>query len=357
MKKFIKQNFNYLNSIFLSLKNEKAPIYLKRLQRLFEEDIFTSRKIKKYLSTFYSYPEKNYERTNKPVESASLGDKVALVLSGGGARGASHIGVLKVLEDRGISPAFIVGTSAGAVIGSAYSAGIPADKIMGIFEKEEDMFLKLSHYLYFSQKTLSNTLRSVLKTHLSLNRLENTEIPFYINATDINKCERIIFSEGNLIELILASSAVPFFFEPIICDNYVLIDGGVMDNFCVDVARVINKNNYSNDLKIIVSDVSAATDITSPLNRTNSFLNLSKEFFEAFKFIGKEILPVRGQKDIFSIINNLVFILSKRGELAPTLSDDECMITPLLEKMGVFEFKKCKWAYDKGVESANKVLQ
>lgn len=135
------------------------------------------------------------------------------------------------------------------------------------------------------------------------------------------------------------------------------MDGGVNDNYCVDVARIINKNNFSGKLKIIISDVSAATDITSSIIASNFFLNLSKEFTETIKFIGWEKYPVRDKEDALSIINNLLFLLKKRGGLAPDVVENEFIITPMLEKMSVFDFKKYVWAYGKGVETAQMVLK
>lgn len=357
LKTLYKRNLDYINSIYLSFKGKNIPKYLKKLQESIEKDIFTAKKLRDYVNNIYYYPDKNYERANQPVDRNVLGERIALVLSGGGARGVAHAGVLKVLENNGIKPAFIIGTSVGSIVGAAYSAGISPDEMIEIFEKEEKKFFKLSYYRYFSQKAMTRTLRSIFKKYLPSNEVENTKIPFYINATDVKRCERIIFSSGDLTELVLASSAIPFLFEPISYEDCILVDGGVIDNFCVDVARMINKNNFRNELKIVISDVSAATDVTSHINTSYFLLNLSKEFVDTVKLVGKEIYPVRDKRDVLSIINNLLYMLDRRGGLAPELSGDEIIITPLLEKMGVFEFKKTMWAFNKGAETANIVLQ
>ncbi len=357
IKRALKKNLDHLNSVYLTFKDKNIPDYLYKIQNSIEKRIFTVRRFRDYIYNIYYYPDKNYEMANKPIDRRVLGNKVGLVLSGGGARGISHLGVLKILEKYDIEPAFIVGTSVGSVVGSMYSAGVLADEMLEIYIKEKKMFSQLSHYKYFTQKKKTEILRAILEKYLPVKNLEDTKIPFFINATDLKYCERVIFSTGNLVNLILASSAIPFLFEPITYEDYVLVDGGVNDNYCVDVARIINKNNFSGKLKIIISDVSAATDITSSVTASNFFLNLSKEFTETIKFIGWEKYPVRDKKDALSIINNLLFLLKKRGGLAPDVIENEFVITPMLEKMSVFDFKKYVWAYEKGVETAQMVLK
>ncbi len=357
MKSLYRRNLDYLNTAYLSFKDKNISKYLKKLQDSIEKEIFTAKKLKDYVHDFYYYSDRNYEKTNQPIDRNVLGERVALVLSGGGARGAAHVGVLKVLESYGIKPAFIVGTSAGSIVGAAYSTGISPDEMLEIFTKEEKTFFKLSHLRSFSERTMTQIMRSIFTKYLPFNELENTKIPLYINATDVKRCERCIFSTGDLIELVLASSAIPFLFDPISYEDYILVDGGVIDNFCVDVARMINKNDFQGELKIVISDVSAATDMTSRMNTSHFLLNLSQEFVDTVKLVGKEVYPVRDEKDVLSIINNLLYILARRGELAPELSGDEIIITPMLENMGVFEFKKYRWAFNKGVETANIVLQ
>jgi predicted acylesterase/phospholipase RssA len=357
MKSLYRRNLDYLNTRYLSFKDNNISKYLKKLQDSVEKEIFTAKKLKDYVHNFYYYPDRNYKKANQPIDRNILGERVALVLSGGGARGAAHAGVLKALESNGIKPAFIVGTSAGSIAGAAYSTGISPDEMLEIFTKEEKTFFKLSQLSSLSQRTRTQIIRSIFTKYLPFNEIGNTKIPFYINAADVKRCERCIFSTGDLTELVLASSAIPFIFDSVSYEDYILVDGGVIDNFCVDVARMINKNDFQGELKIVISDVSAATDKTSNVNTSYFLLNLSQEFVDSVKLVGKEIYPVRDKRDVLSIINNLLYMLNRRGGLAPELSGDEIIITPMLENMGAFEFKKYRWAFNKGVETANIVLQ
>lgn len=353
LQKYYKKNIDNISHI---LKNKKAQNYVEQLAKKIEDGVLTIKKVRDYIYNTYYYPEKNYEIANNPISLKELQSPIGLVLSGGGARGIAHVGILKMLEKYKIRPAFIVGTSAGALTAAFYGGGFNADQLLNVYKKEEKIFSKFAYYRYISQKIMTKNLREILNKYLPIKRIENAKIPIYLNAADVKTGKRVIFTSGDLVEITLASAAIPFLFEPINYQKYILVDGGVNDNFCVDIAREINRIEYKNKLKILISDVSAATDITSPVNTSYFLLNLSKEFTEAVKSIGNNLLPVTNKRDILSIVNNLLYMLKRRGGLAPEIRDNEFVITPLLEKMGVFEFKRYLWAYEKGVETAEMVF-
>jgi len=130
LRKLYERNLDYINSGFLSFKDKNIPKYIKRLQESIEKKVITPKKLKEYVYNRYYYSDENHEKANKPVDRRMLGEKIGLVLSGGGARGVAHAGVLKVLENYGIKPAFIIGTSAGSVVGASYSTGISPDEML-----------------------------------------------------------------------------------------------------------------------------------------------------------------------------------------------------------------------------------
>jgi hypothetical protein len=86
MKSLYRKNLDYLNTRYLSFKDKNISKYLKKLQESIEKEIFTAKKLKDYVHDFYYYPDRNYEKANQPVDRNVLGEKIALVLSGGGAR-------------------------------------------------------------------------------------------------------------------------------------------------------------------------------------------------------------------------------------------------------------------------------
>lgn len=158
---------------------------------------------------------------------------VGLALSGGGARGIAHLGVLKALDEMGVKVDRIAGTSAGAIIGAFYSAGFPPDEILKI--ANERTFFGFSNLLFgkaglFDMKTFA----SVYAEYFPENKIEGLKIPLTITATDIVNGELKYFTEGDLSQALMASSCVPLVFQPIQFDGTILLDGGILNNFPVE---------------------------------------------------------------------------------------------------------------------------
>jgi len=155
--------------------------------------------------------------------------KIGLVLSGGGARGFAHLGVIQALNESGIFPGVISGTSAGAIVGALYADGYKPKEILKLMNSKSSLdyfsltvpkggFLKISGVI----RTLSANLRAK-----SFNELK---IPLYVTATDLNNGKAVYFSSGNLLQAIIASSSIPVLFRPFTIDNIQYVDGGVLDN-------------------------------------------------------------------------------------------------------------------------------
>lgn len=194
--------------------------------------------------------------------------KIGLVLSGGGAKGFAHIGVLKVLEQAGVKIDYIAGTSMGAVVGGLYASGYSASQIDSIFyntdfdellqdyiprssksfyEKRNDQMyaislpfnkLKIGIPIALSKGMYNYNLLSKL-THKvrHINDFSKLPIPFLCIGTDIERGEQVILDHGYLAQAMLASSAFPSLFSPVEIDGKLLIDGGVMNNYPVEEIR------------------------------------------------------------------------------------------------------------------------
>jgi NTE family protein len=218
----------------------------------------------------------------------ALAQKVAVVLSGGGSKGAAHIGVLKALEDNHIPIDYIAGTSMGAIVGSFYAAGYSPDEIAKIIESEDaqswaDGKIEDKYIYYFKEKdpnagwvNLKFNYDSIwqykLPTHLispfqvdfglmyflasasaaANNNFDSLYIPFRCVASDIAEKKAIVFKSGNLPETVRASMAYPFYYKPLKLDGKLLFDGGMYNNFPSDIANADFKPDY-----IIGSNVSA----------------------------------------------------------------------------------------------------
>lgn len=164
-------------------------------------------------------------------------ERIGLALSGGAVRGAAHVGVLQVLEREGIVPAVVAGTSAGAMVGAAYAAGLPAAEISRIFRATS--WSKLARLKLRSRFSLLDTrpMEEVVRTALGVATFEELRRPFAAIATDVLSGERVVFSSGDLGIALRASSAVPGVFAPVEHEGRLLVDGCVLDNLPVDVAR------------------------------------------------------------------------------------------------------------------------
>lgn len=359
--------FLILSLVFLTFQTESFSANLsifvqKKFLNSLKENVIKNKikieDVKDYFVKTYYYPEKNYENANIPFNVKVLKKNgFALVLSGGGARGVAHVGVIKVLEQLGLKPKFVVGTSAGSLVGSMYTQGYTADTIHKIIQDEQKNFEKLTSLSNLIPKERTELLKSILEKYMKVEDISETKIPFYVNAVDIRGCKQIVFDKGDIIKLVLASAAIPLVFEPIEYKNYILVDGGVYDSFAINYARKINKEKYNNKLAILVVDVSAATDISSSVRKSFFLLHLSKEIADHFKHLGKTKLYVKDKNDIFPFLNNVLYMLKIRKGLAFNPNHNEYIITPLLESMSVFAFNRLEFAYKMGYKTTAYVLE
>ena len=158
---------------------------------------------------------------------------IGLVLSGGGARGFSHIGVLRALEEMEIKVGAISGTSAGAIVGSLYASGVPLDEMMLKIEKQS--FLGFNNFNFNSPGFFnSNSLAQFMQQNLRCKYFEELNFPFYAIATDIENGVYEVFSTGELHNKVAASAAVPLMFDPVEIDGKKYLDGGILNNFPVE---------------------------------------------------------------------------------------------------------------------------
>lgn len=191
--------------------------------------------------------------------------KIGLVLSGGGAKGFAHIGTLKVIDSLGIKIDYIAGTSMGAIVGALYASGYSGRQLDSVF-KSVDYDKVISDDLPRSSKTFYervNTekyavnlpfdkfkiqlpsalsrgqnvynLLSKLTLHVSeITRFDQLPIPFFCIATNVENGEAVVLDSGNLAQAVTASGAFPSLFQPVVIDDQVLIDGGVVNNYPIN---------------------------------------------------------------------------------------------------------------------------
>ena len=158
---------------------------------------------------------------------------IGLVLSGGGVRGVAHLGLLKVLEEIGIEPVAISGTSAGALVGAFWAAGHPISTILDFF-KTAPIF-KMGNFVTRKPGFIdSDKFIPVMKVFFPEDNFSALKKKLYVTATDIVRGRQRTFSHGPLIRPLLASAAFPVVFTPVEIEGQLYSDGGALNNFPVE---------------------------------------------------------------------------------------------------------------------------
>lgn len=204
----------------------------------------------------------NLEKDKRP--------KVALVLGGGGARGFAHIGVFRALEEEKVPIDLVVGTSVGSIAGAFYCAGASLDKLE---ELAKDITYKsISNFsipsivgMLLSEELLTNVqIEELLKNNLGDLRFEELKIPLICVATDLNTGERILLRDGSVAFAARASSTVPGLFKPVEYRQRYLVDGGLLENVPVGIAKLFDPD--------VIIAVPVSADITK--NTTTSVFSI-----------------------------------------------------------------------------------
>ncbi|KHD25128.1 serine protease [Vibrio caribbeanicus] len=277
--------------------------------------------------------------------------KVAVVLAGGGAKGAAHIGVLKALEEMRVPVDFITGTSMGAYVGGLYATGMSADEIesfidtvdwnTGYRDRVNRSERRVRDKEYEDRYQLTTDLglrwgemrapRGIVQGQGMLKILRETTgnlppfvsfddlaIPYRSVATDIIELEPVIIGNGYLVDAMMASMSVPGALPPYEVNGRMLVDGGVTNNMPVDVARELG------------ADVVIAVDISTDYKEEDDFTTF---------------LTVADQ-----LSNYLVRSTTNRQ--AETLTDDDVFLRPDVGDMETTEFDKMPEAFRKGYQAA-----
>ena len=288
--------------------------------------------------------------------------KVGLVLSGGGAKGLAHIGALKTLDSLGVKVDYIAGTSMGAIIGSLYASGYTGKQLDSIFQEIDfdeliaDELPRASKTFYEKENSekyaisipfdnfkiqipsaLSRgqnvfNLLSRLMLHVSnVDDFENLPIPFFCIATNIETGEPVILDSGSLAQAIKASGALPSLFQPVILNDKILIDGGVVNNYPIEELKakgmdVIIGVDVQDDLAT-KDDLKSAPEILIQINNYRTIRDMKEKSVQTDIYIkpdikeftvvsfdkGEEIIK-RGQTAAREKLNELKALINRTGK-------------------------------------------
>ncbi len=276
--------------------------------------------------------------------------KIGLVLSGGGAKGFAHIGVLKVLEKAGIKIDYITGTSMGAVVGGLYASGYNATQIDSIF-RATDFDALLNDYIPRTSKNFYekrndemyavslpfnnfkvgvpiaiskglynyNSLNQLFQTVREIKDFSKLPIPFSCFATDIETGKEVLLDNGYLPQAVLASSAFPTLFSPVEIDGKMLVDGGISNNYPVERVREMG------------AEIVIGVDVQDDLKKRD-------ELKEATRILVQ--------------ITNLQMIENMKGKSKLT----DIYIRPEVRQYGVVSFDKGEEIMQIGEKTANEFL-
>ncbi|NAS11907.1 patatin-like phospholipase family protein [Poritiphilus flavus] len=169
-----------------------------------------------------------------------MNSTIGLVLSGGGYRGVAHIGAIKALEEFGIVPNVISGTSAGALVGALYAANYNPEEMLAAFKS-----IKLFGFSRYARKQPgfvdSSSFEGFLHDYFPDNSFDSLSKKLFVTATDLLSGRAKVFRDGELIRTILASAAFPGIFTPVNIAGDLYADGGILDNFPIQPVSYCNK--------------------------------------------------------------------------------------------------------------------
>ena len=254
--------------------------------------------------SFYQYRQAS---NKKPI--------IALVLGSGGARGYAHIGVIETLEQHGIKPDLIVGTSAGSIVGSIYASGKSADQLRKIaldMKVGDVRDFKIGLKGFFDGRKVEDYVNK----QVGQIPLEKMKIPMYVVATELKNGEKTIFNHGNTGQAVRASVSIPSMFIPTMIQGKEYVDGGLVSPVPVKIAKELG------------ADVVIAVDILAQPSNTET-------------------------TNVWGLFNQNINIM--QNKLAEEeLKEADIVIQPdLREKAHIFDVKGRQDTIQAGVEAAN----
>jgi len=250
------------------------------------------------------------------LQSKSIG----LVLSGGGVRGMAHIGLIRALNEYGISANIVSGSSVGALIGALYAYGHSVENMLTFF-KETPLFKY--NFLTLAKSGFIDTDRyfKIFKGYFPEDSFEDLKTELHVVATNLQRGEQRFFQKGELIRPLLASAALPPLFSPLELDGELYADGGIMNNFPVE--PIVKKANF-----IIGSNVSIVG-------------NLKKK-------------ELKNSLQLTSRVTALMIYAINQKKLAMC---DLLLAPEALENIGVIDTSGMERAYKIGYQSGIKMLE
>lgn len=283
---------------------------------------------------------------------------VTLVLSGGGARGIAHIGVIEEIMNRGFNIRSVAGTSMGALVGGVFAAGKLNEFTDWAYNLDRQDILRLidfsfsAHGLVKGDKVI-NAMKSIIPDA----NIEDLKIKYSATAFDLSSNSEVVYRSGSLFEAIRASVSIPTVFKPVVKSSSIIVDGGVVNNLPIS-----NAHRIENDILIAVN-----VNADVPLNKPKLPLPEKKRRQNVYM---KKILEMRqhmiktGHKDeklkfnYFNLINDTIAAMSNQITMAHIQNNPPDLLIEISRKTaGTFDFYKVEELIEIGRFEARKKLE
>lgn len=234
--------------------------------------------------------------------------KIGLALSGGGARGLAHLGVIKAIEEAGLKITMISGVSSGAITGTLYAAGLKPEFILEIIIRANLFRYIRPAWSKFGFLDIERFVK-LYKIHLPVKTFEDLKIPVFISAADFREGRTTFFSEGELLKPLLASSCLPVIFAPIKIGDRHYVDGGIINNLPVEpllgpndfiIGVHANPTNRNYKIEGFKSMIERTFHLSLALN-VKERVKYCDLFIEPTKLSEYTIFDLAHARDIFSI--------------------------------------------------------
>ncbi|MCC7197732.1 patatin-like phospholipase family protein [Candidatus Peregrinibacteria bacterium] len=278
--------------------------------------------------------------------------KIGLALGGGGAKGAAHIGVLKVFEKYGITISSIAGASVGSIIGSAAAMGLKAEQILEINKKfNTRKFIKISNFRLFSDSLIkAKDINKAIVDLVGEATFKDTVIPFLAVAVDLESGEEVVLREGKLWEAARASSAIPFIFSPQFFQGRYLVDGGLLNNVPVDHLR------EQKDLDIIIG-----VELGGMTSRQFISAMVWEKYFrkpKTFEIYPSLLTRLKQNTALMShiMLRSIDILREKEQNRRFEIAKPDVLMRPKVEAISLLDFSKYKLGIQAGIDAAEDAM-
>ena len=286
--------------------------------------------------------------------------KVSLVLSGGGARGIAHIGVIEELEKRGYEIVSLCGTSMGALVGGIYALGKLDEFKAWLFTLDKIKVFKLVDFSFTSQGLIKgDRIIKTLKEFIPDKNIEELPLFFAAVAVDLLKKEEVVFTKGSIYEALRASISIPTVFTPVSLGSTLLVDGGILNNIPVNHAL-----RCSGDILIAVN-VNADIPVYKPLllkkesvAKESVYMKKIKEFQQQLNKNNPEPENHNGKLGYFNLISKTLSLMTEHIALANIEKYPPDMLIDISRhSCEMFDFYKAEELVEIGRHSAMEFLE